>query len=376
VQEPDKRDPLAIVAIDDEPHVAERLLDPLDDDPECSLNVIDVMALQQEQNVDLILSADLILVDHELRAWSRNRPPQPSDGLALLRVLQRYIERSRESRLCSTALFSAELKALSELPDDTRAHVLARVHGFEWAFAKRPGQIDLTTAVKSLAQATATLREAFRDLESPAERMEVLLRLLAVDDVAWRDEARLHIERCRPPVYEVAGDSHGAATLRWLLQRILPYPTFLYDMANFAARLGLPRSTYVQHQLALDELFQPARYTGILADFAGPRYWRFRVDATFTDLGIDPNDARAVRAALDARVGTALPFVAHARPVPVLDETYQAEDVPVPPNESVRVLLDDWPTYAEPARVSRKLGDSPLRGLVVDTDRRLLPVDD
>lgn len=322
--------------------------------------------------------ADVIVVDQQLfPEGDRPVPPAAADGLAMVAVLQRYLAYIRPSELVTFALFSGALDSLSSLPLSAQTHVIARTHGFEWAFGK--GQSgDLTPfspALSSLAAATRRTAEAYASTRGrPYRRAAALQNLLGIGESAapWAQNAWSQVLASRPPISRTVDDSSGAVLLRWMLHRVLPYPTFLYDTAQTAARVGLTRTD--MESLAENELrhiFESAKYDGMLGDFLGRRYWKAGVEYALQEISEDSSDSLSVRDALEREAGHRLRFVEHPRPVVALGVDMIAQDTPVDPRNTVRIQPEDWPIFAEPARVLKELAEeeADVYALVVPSDQ-------
>ena len=194
-------------------------------------------------------------------------------------------------------------------------------------------------------------------------------------DVGWVQQAWVNIEDCRPPLHGISAHTRGIAFLRWMLQRILPYPTALIDVAQLAARLRVtPRSLSraLSESKDLRELLDPVAYVGRLEDFMGPHWWRAGVNAVLFDLA-EPGDLEALQKKVLA-TSTLLEPVAPAQPVVVLGADLRAADDLVAIEDAVRVQPDDWPPFASSAwmAIEAVKGDQKLASLVVEDDRARL----
>src|SRR5690242_10350375 len=94
-------------------------------------------------------------------------------------------------------------------------------------------------------------------------------------------------------------------------------------------------------------MFETASYQGVLGDFSGRRWWRAGVDAILWDLTSgQSSDARAVQALISAQVDNAV-FTDLLDPVLTLDEDLAVVPELASATNSVRILPDDWPSYAD-----------------------------
>lgn len=319
-------------------------------------------------------TADIILVDFELRArWSRPDgipiARHPPDGLALAAVIRAHVADAEVNRPRAIALYSAELQKVGEqLPSEVRGHALARLHDLEWVFEKMDA--DAGRKIVALGWAVHELHAEWPDTAAEAERE--LHRLLAVpDDAEWSAQAAHEIEDCHPPIHELSELSQTLALLRWLAQRVLPYPCFLADRLYAAARLRLTPEAFdlvAESDSPYAKDLGEVRYQGILSEFLGPRWWRTGLDTClwrWTGGTLSSRELRATLAKDHLDVPESVP-----EPVVVINDSYQPHAI-VDVGQAVRVQPDDWPPFAELAwvRIEDALASPRLRGLVVRDDR-------
>jgi hypothetical protein len=157
--------------------------------------------------------------------------------------------------------------------------------------------------------------------------------------------------------------------LRWALHRIFPYPTFLLDEAHLAARLrvSLKSLRAVADSREFSELFGAARYTGQLASFLGPRWWRAGVEnAIYEATAEAPGDLGALREVL-AKIPS-IEIVYATRLFPVLGEQFKTINELALEDAVVEVRPDDWPPFADEAWALRAtLEDTPeLKAIAVE----------
>ena len=198
-------------------------------------------------------------------------------------------------------------------------------------------------------------------------------KLLSVPDYPWAGNAWDDIESCRPPIHELVERSHGLAFLRWLLQRILPYPCFLWETHRLAARLRIRHASLVAAlEAGLREVLEPVRYKGQLAEFLGPRWWRSGVEGLLWEITKgNPFDPARVRSLLAERAKVPLEASRSEQPLVCVDQDYQPLPEDYNQSEAVRIQPDDWPPYAEQAWTTIALAraESRLGALVLDADR-------
>jgi hypothetical protein len=374
----------------------------VDDDPgggadavASSLRLIGLKAeaIAPEQLVQAHLnSADLILVDYELNEWVEPRDEQllelpaveqpvagrPANGLALAAIIRSLLP--DDGRLRGIALLSGQLDKLVEnFSLSVTEHAAARVNGIDWAFEKKTIEHlpALNRRIEAFALALGTLQQVWHEDDGQRERQ--LVDMLGVPgEEAWASVAVREIHAAQPPLNQLATASHGLSLLRWLAQRILPYPTFLLDAPRLAMACGLHPGELREdaHPQELESVFGPARYDGPLAAFLGPRWWRAGVKHTIRELTGDSLPGPAIVAALQAQTGVKL--TARDPPGSVIAIDARLSPVgPIARENAVRVRPDDWPAFAETGWMSRRtIADDPsLLDLVDPADRALVEDD-
>jgi hypothetical protein len=335
---------------------------------------------------EMLEDADLVLVDYDISHWpGRSKLTeislQPPNGMALAAVLREHANKLQ--RPTGFAIHTGEARLFSITPAEPRAHLLARTHNLEWVFIK--GKPDVVgPQVASLAHAIKELPEAWP--VDDRERIEIEVRKLLglrspEDEEApdWINVAMRDVTQCRPPISELAERNHGLLFVRWILHRILPYPCFLFDTHHLAVRL---RAT---HRSLLDALngdfarfLEPAAYRGVLGDFLGDRWWRAGIESLLWDLG-GSTTAKRLHSRLAGIAGVPLEPLEYGEPVVCVDENYAALDEPCGGAEVVRILPDDWPSYAAQAWTTLALArEHPrLAAIVAESDlSRLTPPHD
>jgi len=337
---------------------------------------------------ELIAAADLVLVDLRLEDWQqRDVVPslalRPLNGLALAAVLRAHADDTKDQSPTAFAIYSGHVDDLSGgLPPDRREQAIARTHNLEWVFSKAQAtwNVPLDRQVTALAAAVRALPPTWPQTDV-GEIQKVVGSLLALptdDEEVWPVRAWLDVEACHPPIHELVKASHGLAFLRWMLHRILPYPCFLWDLHWTAARLRVTCES-LREALAsdseLDQLLEPFRYRGILADFLGPHWWRSGIESFVWQI-TDGNsfEPAAIHEALAGIGVNRLHPSGLVEPVVVIDDNYRALDEPVAIEAAVRIQPDDWPPYAEQAWTTIQLArDIPMLGaLVIDLDRDMI----
>lgn len=333
-----------------------------------------VVAVSEPENLTetQIEQGRVFLLDMFLTEWPGRESFDPGaqvmDGIALAGVIR---ARARDDKRPPPviALNTGHPEVVAELPNEIREHALARAHGLEWVFLKGSSVSNIPTAVRvaDLARAQQQLPLEWRD-----ERAEEQLRVL----LCATSEETTEVLECWPPIREVGRATAGVGVLRWLLHRILPYPCFLLDERHVAARLGITVASLhaaVAEDSDLAAALRGCSYTGALAAFDGPRWWRSRVERMLWDLS-RASGLPAGPAALEVHAGIALDRSATSRGVVVLKADYTPHELAADVRDAVRIQLDDWPPYAEEAwaLIKDAVDDDRLRERVLPLDRERL----
>lgn len=339
----------------------------------------------QDVVVDDLRDIQLVLVDYQLDNWPERDTLdtlslKPRDGLALASILRRQIH--EHDAPTAFALYTGNIEKLAApFPPDYREHVLANINNLEWVFSKaRLDKERATTGqIVTLAKAVSMLPQSW-GASTGSEPMRQLAELLGIRFDDPDDELLLEdVETCLPPIHELSQWSHGLAVLRWLLQRILPFPCFLLDTFRLAARFRIDHEALqgaLKEGSPLKLALDSCAYDGILANFSGPRWWRSKVESFLWDkTGNNSSDVKAVQAAIRAIAHDDLPLSEPSdHPVVCLNTHYQPLDKFSKMEAAVRIRPDDWPAYADQAWTTiEKAKDEPkLRALVIRDDLELL----
>jgi hypothetical protein len=300
----------------------------------------------------------------------------PEDGLALLGIFRSHVARLSKPRPTSFAIHSSFLdETWPSLPSDYRAHALARLHDIEWVFSKSEAVARDQSGRQfvSLAQATRSVPTNWTQGDFERTRARVAKLLGMNRRLKWFQQAWQDVEYCHPPIHDLASPSHGTVFIRWLIQRILPYPCFLWDERQLGARMGLipdGLSLALRGVSVVDGL-ERAKYGGILGDFLGHRWWRTGVEAFLWKLTRGASsDIEAIHDAL-RRGGIQHRALPRGHTTVCLDDSFRPLPDLYPASACVRVQPDDWPAYADPAWTTiDTVSQSPkLRALVLADDR-------
>jgi hypothetical protein len=334
-----------------------------------------------EVDQESLNAADLVLVDYILDTWpARSRVDQislrPENGVALTAVLRE--QANLVARPTGFAIHTGRPEGLWLTPAEPRRHLIARAYNLEWVFLK-------SEPIVVVRQATI-LAEAIRSLPShwpgddhgkAIENVRVLLGLTSPPDSpdapSWFEPALTDVETCRPPLTELSERNHGLVFLRWLLQRIFPYPCFLLDTARLAARLRISHAALGQALSGpMGERLSRCRYRGALAGFLGELWWRVGVEDSLWELmggaSLAPSDLRKV---LSGVAGMELAPSASDTPIVCIDENYRPLPEACSADAVVRLQPDDWPLFASQpwTTVSLARQHPRLRAMVVEEDR-------
>lgn len=364
----------------------------VDDQPD--LAVANLSAIRDEiepihpENLDgeHLKNAALVLVDHQLEDehWAdRNNLPfvgRPMDGLAVASIIRAHLRSVQFERhnCVGIALYSAKLEKVTPHFKNPPEHLAARAADLEWAFSKRDAQTGPSQSVriKELADAISLLGDRWpsRDPQNNEEAWSDVEKLLGLSlELDWGPSARVQIERCHPPMHEMAEWTYGLAVIRWLSQRVLPYPTFLLDDRHLALRLGIHPKSFQQaleSSAALATELQPAKYTGILSDFLGRRWWSTGVDSLIWSAtqgkSVSLDD---VRAWLQGLTDVKLVELSDEFTLIVGPDSEQTEEI-ASFDQCVQIQPDDWPPYAKSAwtTIEKARQDKRLRAWVTTLD--------
>jgi hypothetical protein len=314
----------------------------------------------QEVSRDDLAIAHLVLVDLRLDDWPERDAAtavalSPRNGLAVAGILRTNLNGSDgAARQPAFALHTAHPEDLSPfLPAERRLHAVARTHNLEWVFSKSGhyGEVPREDQMVALAAAVAQLPPTWYPENADANRDQAAQLFNLDGSASWFDTAWEDVERCCPPLHELSSESHGLAFLRWFLQRVLPYPCFLWDALQLSVRLdATPASVAAAMNGGLAQFLEPSHYHGILSGFTEPRWWRSGVEASLWEIsGGASFDPDVVRTALAKDFGVELEPLRTPDPVICVRGDLYTRDTIAPVAECVRVQPDDWPPYADQA---------------------------
>lgn len=288
-----------------------------------------------------------------------------ADGIAVAAAINSQL-RARQS-VAAIALHTADIDRLGkDIPRRQREPLLSAHFDLDWVF-----RFDGTEPGEVLAVRLAALSDAVSQLPVPwsAASDDFGSGWLGLDSrTVWSKYALQQIEDCRPPAHALSANTHGRSVLRWLAQRILPYPSFLIDVAYVSVLLGATEAS-VQTSLAV---VSQAQYAGPLADFDGSRWWRAGVQDLLFRADTDETALPSERvSALNAFLGSNLEALTLSQPVIAYDVEGRRLDAPSERRDAVRLQPDGWPVYADDPWALRTQisSDERLAALVVHADR-------
>lgn len=364
-----------VLIIDDEPDAVSSSLS-------LEQEILQVKSLHPGDVVDDDLtSSQLILLDYDLKYWPNRESVdsiclQPLDGLALGSVLRSRLKHIEHSAPVSFAIFTGEFaKLASPLPPENREHALAGLVNMDWIFQKNTDANILLSQIAALANGVQRLPQRWLD-----DSLTQLGELLGLDFSTSENQQYLSdIEDCLPPIHELFEWSHGIAILRWLLHRVLPYPTFLLDLIYLAARFRVSLSaleTNITPGRPLYNALDSYAYKGILGGFLGRRWWRSGIEDFLWQITEgNSGDFGLVRKALTEIAGEELePSNPPDFPVVCLDENYRELREFCTQEDAVRIQPDYYPNYADQPWISKSLAkaDTRMRSLVLRDDLPLI----
>ncbi len=336
----------------------------VDDEPDELRNQVDLQlrdrAIAQVVHPDDIKksgleSADLVLVDYRLEQWA-GRDAQsiislmPTTGMALAAILREQVDHLQNDRLTAFALHTAHLSDIQgRLPLTTAQHVLAHLNNLEWVFPKTEGcrydqMVLLADAVRQLpihwpqgADGSASMVKQLLAINEETKSFER----------CWYD-----LQECRVPVHELTAGGHGLLFVRWLLHQVLPYPSFLWAEHWVAARLQISVASLckvVAGGSPLAEDLKSMRYSGILEEFLGAKWWRGALEDYVWELaGQHSADEQRLREALSERAGMELEPIGPNPAVVGLNANWEPTEF-LSPMSAVTLHPDHWPMFADSA---------------------------
>lgn len=335
------------------------------------LDIIDAAPDDRDAQREALATAWVVMVDWQLGDLG-DRPIDPVDGFDVAGLMRSRVLDQRKDECVSFCLYSGKLDEVrGNYPRGLyRNHALARARDVDWVF-DRPERADefktVAGQLRSLKDAAVRITEV---LQSGRQGKNALLPLLGLEQDS--ELVSSVIDDARPPAHQALLATNGRSLLQWLLHRILPYPTFLIDEHQLAARCRLSIDALregLNKSEGLSRFWNSGQYHGVLGDFLGKRWWLHEIDQTLWDMTEGKSfDPIALRRALGAD------SVRDEDVVLCIDENYAWEKELTPVDRAVRVAPEDWPTFARPAWMRIDLLDEfpDLREFVVPMDLEAL----
>ena len=249
------------------------------------------IATPTDLDLDQLTDVSLVLMDLKL-GLEKSPVLTAPDGIALCSVIRRRLYQRGDRQPLGFAVLTSQPEGLAHpLPDTQRRPLLAAQHNLEWVFLKE--DVDLVARIGSLTRAVQSIPKEWEDGIDDLAEVATQLGIKGAKDSERAWEA---VERFKPPIYEFTQWSHGLAFIRWLAHTALPYPTFLWDSHQVAARWRVRHASFSKAyaETKLKDWLGSAEYSGVLSDFLGRRWWRHRVEqiAWDTTEGDAQNSAR------------------------------------------------------------------------------------
>jgi len=155
----------------------------------------------------------------------------------------------------------------------TRLHVTAA--RWQEQFLRQSSDLDviidkdeIITAPDAVRATIISLSKGFKDLEkSEGANWESVLGLMGANE-----EEKHVLREAGPPVTN--GEWNAPQTAKWIRAIVLAYPGIVYDELTAATRLGITLESF--RRSGLQDLLEPARYTGLFGDNRTV-WWRGRL---------------------------------------------------------------------------------------------------
>jgi hypothetical protein len=331
-----------------------------------------------EVSKEVLRCAAVVILDHRLDFWEERDALvsvalRPENGVALASVLRSHLKASDITAFCLLTAHPEDL--VGDSPSERRPQVLARNVGLEWVFSKEQSA-GIAEQVLSLAGSVARVRKIMQKTFLPPDKL--IMAALGLDktpdfsDLVWRT-----VERCQPPLVQLEEWDVPMCLIRWLLHRILPYSTFLCDIMYLAVRLrATPESLLecIDGDSLLAQSLESCRYSGILSEFAGRRWWRAAIDDLVWSLGGQGLLSQdQLWKQLEGEASNTLQPLNIEEPVVCVNEKLEPAGIE-PLSKTVRLQPEDWPSFALVARtpIETARESTMLKLLLAEADLELL----
>lgn len=305
-----------------------------------------------------IQNADLVLLDHQLEL-PKELGLTASDGASFVGHLRSWA-RQEDAPLPPLVIYTSEDEAFT---DETpvlgpavpingsfsgREPGLAPALDVEWLIYK----FDEQAADKAiaLAQDARKLRELAGD--GRMSLTETVHYLAPPKDSPWYDMAAKEIGHWRPPISEIGEARVGArgttATLRWLLNQVLPCPGLLISSHYAAWSLGVGLESFETAKDGNSEfanMLKQAFYEGPGHTLFPKRWWAAGIDFIGWELRDQSHKLGGYQKALDSMSDNGLTALPASEQVVVVDIDLQEQGL-APIAETVEINPPGWPAAA------------------------------
>ncbi len=301
-----------------------------------------------EVSVQQLFKSDLVLIDYKINDWTAHLDCDveiiiPADGLTLAHNIRRILAALPDKTPPAVALITNEYaSAANPLPRTTQPYTLARLNGIEWVFRKEE---QLGAQVESLARACSPKLYSVLEGATTEERLEMLTSYLGIESESDKDDLVEDVAFCAPPIHDLLRWGDGISVLRWLLHRILPYPTMLVADTYIATRAQCNLAQLRAGLKANDNpTFRSAAYLGPGAALFSDRFWRSKLERLFSDHCPD-GSTKAIRRFLADTLDIDLdPCEEQSVELTSLERGYGYDIGPL--RDCTGAQIDDWPPYA------------------------------
>jgi hypothetical protein len=340
----------------------------------------DLNSLKQIQYA--LSDRNIILMDYDLHEEITffDAYQEPIDGLELLERIEAVIRRRPDNKARALAIFSGKTSDLAQhLGCTDLPFVLAAKANIDWVFEKGHTKWSFLPRTPQLLSSLSAALERVEghwadDIEGVETQISDVLGLSNAE--GWRSVAHEQIRDAYPPLQSLTRHNDGTLFVRWLLQVVLPFPGPLIDLRNLAVSLRIQPQALESHwhQIEKSELryvIEPYKYTGILNDFMGVRFWRAGIQDLAWELRRRGRDDGSTLSEFASKLANVkFEPIDTTEPVLTVDCDFRQTDTVVDINEAVQIQPDEWPVGVEMPFVKLEdvENDSLLKSIVVARD--------
>jgi hypothetical protein len=332
--------PATICYIDDETSVAKRYEERLSRWSDIECNSIPPPSWEEIEQLTTD-PPDLFLVDYQLSLRQPSGAKAAYQGSTLADAI-----RDKASD-CPIVLVTRQ-SILDELTPQRKRQLTERMQMFDELILKSSLDDELEKAHYLLL----SMAEGFRVLRETEKTWEALVGVLG----ATAEEMEVLGEAAPPLATPPPEDTEWITTemAYWIRKVVLEFPGILYDPIHAATRLGISKESFQSQEV--QELLEPARYTGIFDPFEG-RWWKGRLLRIAQDLALEADVHGPTRQAFaDAFERVSGSQLTRATCVwdhtPIADRVCYVLSQPVKTKNSLRYHPDRRPDVMDNARVS------------------------